>query len=159
MFRVSVSLPKTIAVVRIATACFFLLFGQYKVFSPGFAHGGFQLYLQSFVESGAVSFYQRILADLVLPNAVFFGYLVGIVELGIGICLLLGYWVRPASVVGALHMLSLTLATWWSPGHGLPVWRYFEGELVHLPMLFLFVIFFVADAGEVWGLDGWRRLG
>ncbi len=151
------ALPKTIAAVRIATSVFFLLFGQYKVFGPGFAHGGFQQYLQGFVQNGAVSFYKPILADLVLPHAVFFGYVVGLVELCIGVCLLLGIWVRPASVVGALHMLSLTLATWWEPGYGVPVWRYFGAELDHLPLLLLFIIFFVADAGQEWGLDGRRH--
>lgn len=157
MSRFSPSLPKTIAVVRIVTALFFILFGQYKLFGTGFVHGGFQQYLQGFIENGAVSFYQPILANIVLPNAVFFGYLVGLAEMFIGICLLLGFWVRPASVVGALHMVSLTLATWWSPGPGAPIWRYFTAELVHLPLLLLFVIFFVADAGMVWGLDGRRQ--
>jgi hypothetical protein len=36
------------------------------------------------------------------------------------------------------------------------VWRYFGAELDHLPLLFLFIIFFVADAGKEWGLDGRR---
>jgi thiosulfate dehydrogenase [quinone] large subunit len=151
-------LPKTIAAVRMATAIFFLLFGQYKVFGPGFAHGGFQQYLQGFIQSGAVSFFRLFLADLVLPHAVFFGYMVGAVELFIGLSLLLGLWVRPASVLGALYMLSLTLSTWWEPGHGVPVWRYFGAELDHLPLLFLFIIFFAADAGREWGLDGvWAK--
>jgi uncharacterized membrane protein YphA (DoxX/SURF4 family) len=151
------ALPRTLAVVRIATAFFFLLFGQYKLLGSEFTHGGFQQYLQSYAEGSAVGFYQPILADLILPHAVFFGYLVGIVETFIGICLLLGIWVKPASVLGALHMLSLTLATWWQPGHGLPAWRYFGAELDHLPMLFLFAIFFVGDAGQEWGLDGRLR--
>jgi uncharacterized membrane protein YphA (DoxX/SURF4 family) len=150
-------LPKTIAVVRILTAGFFILFGQYKLFGQQFVHGGFQQYLQSFSESSAVSFYQPILADLVLPHAVFFGYLVGGVEMFIGLCLLFGFWVRVASVLGALHMVSLTLATWWGPGRGAPVWSYFGAELDHLSLLLLFVIFFVADAGQVWGLDGRKR--
>jgi len=144
--------------MRMATAIFFLLFGQYKVFGTGFAHGGFQQYLQGFIQSGAVSFFRLFLADLVLPHAVFFGYMVGVVELFIGLSLLLGLWVRPASVLGALYMLSLTLSTWWEPGHGVPVWRYFGAELDHLPLLFLFIIFFVADAGREWGLDGvWAK--
>jgi thiosulfate dehydrogenase [quinone] large subunit len=157
MPRYSLTLPKTIAIVRMATSIFFLLFGQYKLLGPGFTHGGFQQYLQGFIESGAVGLYRPILADLVLPHAVFFGYLVGIVEFLIGVSLLLGIWVRPASVVGILHMLSLTLATWWGPGHDVPVWRYFGAELDHLPLLFLFVIFFVSDAGQEWGLDGRQR--
>jgi uncharacterized membrane protein YphA (DoxX/SURF4 family) len=158
MLKISGALPKTIAVVRIATSVFFLLFGQYKIFGPEFTHGGFQQYLQSFVQNSAVTFYQPILADLILPHAVFFGYLIGALELFVGVCLLLGIWVRTASVLGALHMVSLTLATWWGPGPGMPVWRYFGAELDHLPLLFLFVIFFVADAGQEWGLDGYRRV-
>ena len=157
MARFPSALPKTIALVRIATSVFFLLFGEYKVFSPGFAHGGFQQYLEGFVQNGAVSFYQPILADLVQPHAVLFAYIVGALEMLIGLALLLGLWVRPASVLGGLHMLSLTLATWWEPGRGIPVWRYFGAELDHLPLLFLFVIFFVADAGQQWGLDGRLR--
>jgi thiosulfate dehydrogenase (quinone) large subunit len=156
MIRFSAALPKTIAGVRIATSVFFILFGQYKVFGPGFTHGGFQQYLRSYVDYSAVTLYKPFLADLVLPHAVFFGYLVGLVELFIGVCLLLGIWVRPASILGALHMVSLTLATWWGPGPGAPVWRYFGAELDHLPLLFLFIIFFVADAGKEWGLDGRR---
>jgi uncharacterized membrane protein YphA (DoxX/SURF4 family) len=151
-------LPRTIAVVRMVTAIFFLLFGQYKVFGHQFVHGGFQQYLQSFSEGSAVSFYQPILSDLILPHAVFFGYLVGAVELFIGVCLLLGFWVRIAAVLGTLHMISLTLATWWGPGHGAPVWSYFGAELDHLPLILLFVIFFVADAGQVWGLDGRHKV-
>lgn len=157
MPKITVSLPKTLAVVRIATSIFFLLFGQYKLFGTSFVNGGFQQYLQDFSQNGAVSWYQPFLADLILPHAVFFGYLVGLIELFIGVCLLLGIWVRPASTLGAWYMFSLTLATWWEPGHGMPIWRYFGAELDHLPMLFLFVIFFVADAGQEWGLDGRLR--
>src|SRR5580693_1560637 len=151
------ALSKTIAVVRMATGVFFILFGEYKLFGPGFAHGGFQEYLHGYIQGSAVSLYRPILADLVLPHAVFLGYMVGAVEMFIGVSLLLGIWVRPASVLGALHMLSLTLATWWDPGHSVPLWRYFGNELDHLPVLFLFIIFFVSDAGRQWGLDGRRQ--
>src|SRR5204862_8010655 len=109
MPRITISLPKTIAVVRILTSVFFLLFGQYKLLGPEVAHGGFQKYLQGFVQEGAVSFYQPLLADLILPHAVFFGYVVGAVEMVIAISLLLGVWARFASALGILHMLSLTL--------------------------------------------------
>ena len=104
-----------------------------------------------------MSFYRPVLTGLVLPHAVVLGYLVGVVEAFIGICLLLGFWVRPASVVGALFMVNLTLATWLGPGHSAPFWRYFGAELDHLPLLLLFIIFFAADAGQAWGLDGRRK--
>lgn len=154
MAQNSASLPKTIAAARIATSIFFILFGEYKLFGSGFAHGGFQQYLEGYIQGGAVAFYRPILANIVLPHATFFGYAVGAVEMFIGLSLLFGLWVRPACILGVLHMLSLTLATWWEPGHSVPVWRYFGAELDHLPLLFLFVIFYVADAGQVWGLDG-----
>jgi len=147
-------LAKTIAVVRMATAVFFLLFGEYKVAGPGFAHGGFQQYLRGYIDGSAIGLYRPVLSHIVLPHAVFLGYVVGLVELFIGISLLLGLFVRAGSVLGILHMISLTAATWWDPGHGVPVWRYFGAELDHLPLLLLFIIFYVADAGRVWGLDG-----
>jgi uncharacterized membrane protein YphA (DoxX/SURF4 family) len=143
--------------VRIATSVFFLLFGEYKLIAPGFAHGVFQTYLQDYIAKSAVGFYRPLLAGVVLPHAVFFGYLVGVVEMFVGICLLLGFWVRPASVVGILFLLNLTLAAWWEPGHGVPLWRYFGARLDTLPLLLLLIIFYAADAGQVWGLDGRRR--
>jgi uncharacterized membrane protein YphA (DoxX/SURF4 family) len=149
-----VGLSNAIALTRIATSTFFILFGQYKLFGTGFAHGGFQQYLEGYIQGGAVEFYRPMLASIVLPHATFFGYAVGAVEMFIGLSLLFGLWVRPACILGALHMLSLTLATWWEPGHNVPVWRYFGAELDHLPLLFLFIIFYVADAGQTWGFDG-----
>jgi uncharacterized membrane protein YphA (DoxX/SURF4 family) len=145
-------------VVRIATSIFFLLFGEYKLAGPAFAHGGFQNYLQAYISNQAVSFYRPFLTGLVWPHAVFFGYLVGVIELFIGICLLLGLWVRPASLLGILFLLNITLAAWWEPGHGVPLWHYFGARLDTLPLLLLLVIFYAADAGRVWGLDG-RKLG
>ena len=156
MYNTSSAL-RTIAAVRIATSVFFLLFGEYKVAGPGFAHGGFQTYLRDYIAGTAVSFYRPLLVHVVQPHAVFFGYLVGVLELCIGISLLLGLWVRPSCVAGIVFLLNLTLASWWDAGHGAPVWRYFGARLDTLPLLLLLVIFFAADAGKVWGLDGKRR--
>jgi uncharacterized membrane protein YphA (DoxX/SURF4 family) len=150
---------KTIALTRIATGLLFLLFGEYKIAGPAFAHGGFQQYLQGYIQTDAVSFYRPFLAHLVLPHAVFFGYVVGILELWIAASLLVGLWVRATSVMGALFMLNLALASWWAPGHGVALWRYFGSELDTIPLLFLFLIFFATDAGKTWGLDGTLRKG
>ena len=152
----SCALLPTIAVVRVATSALFLLFGEYKVAGPGFAHGGFQAYLGDYIANGAVSFYRPVLSGLILPHAVFFGYVVGVVELLVGISLFVGLFVRPACILGMLFLLNMLLATWWEPGHGVPVWRYFGAQLDHLPLLLLLIILFVADAGRVWGLDGRR---
>ena len=153
----SSGLAKTIALVRIATSVFFLSFGEYKVAGPGFSHGGFQAYLQDYIVNSAVSFYRPVLSGLVQPHAVFFGYLVGIVELAIGVSLLGGLWVRPACIVGVLFLMNMALATWWAPGHGVAFWRYLGNELDHFPLLLLLIVCYAADAGRVWGLDGFRR--
>ena len=148
---------KTIAITRIATGFLFLLFGEYKVATPAFAHAGFQQHLQGYIQTEAFSFYRPFLSQVVLPHAIFFGYVVGILELWIAASLLLGLWVRATSVTGALFMLNLVLSTWWAPGHGVPLWRYFGSELDAIPLLFLFLIFFATDAGKTWGLDGALR--
>ncbi|HKW24160.1 MAG TPA: DoxX family protein [Terriglobales bacterium] len=152
------SSSKTVAAVRIATGVFFLFFAEYKLADPAFASTTFpDQWLKQFIAQGAVSFYAAFLQKVVLPHHVFFGYGVGVLELCIGISLVLGLWVRAASVVGVLHMINLTLATWWEPGHNMPKWRYFGNELDHLPLLFLFLIFFSVNAGRAWGLDGVLR--
>jgi uncharacterized membrane protein YphA (DoxX/SURF4 family) len=152
------SLAKAIAVARIATGVLFLLFGEYKVAGPEFAHAGFTQYLQGYIQGAALAFYRPFLTHVVLPHVIFFGYFVGVLELLIGAALVAGLWVRPASVVGAVFLLNLLSATWWEPGHGVGVWRYFGAELDKIPLIFLFLIFYAADAGAVWGVDGlWRR--
>jgi uncharacterized membrane protein YphA (DoxX/SURF4 family) len=152
----SPALPRTLAGVRIAASIFFLLFGEYKLAGPAFAHGGFQTYLQDYIGTSAVNFYRPFLTGVIQPHAVFFGYLVGVIELLVGLSLLLGLWVRPACILGSLFLVNMILCTWWEPGHGVPVWRYFGAELDHIPLLLLLIVFYAADAGQVWGLDGWR---
>lgn len=152
----SSALAPTLAGVRVATSVFFLLFGEYKLAGAAFAHGGFQTYLQDYIANSAASFYRPFLLGVVQPHAVFFGYLVGVIELVVGLSLLLGLCVRPACVLGGLFLVNMILCTWWEPGHGVPVWRYFGAELDHIPLFLLLVVLYAADAGRFWGLDGRR---
>jgi uncharacterized membrane protein YphA (DoxX/SURF4 family) len=145
---------KTIALTRIATGILFLLFGEYKVATPAFAHGDFQKYLQGYIQTEAVSFYRPLLAQVVFPHAVFFAYLVGVFELWIALSLIAGLLVRISSILGALFMVNLALSSWWAAGHGVALWRYFGAELDTIPLFFLFLIFFATDAGKTWGVDG-----
>jgi len=153
------ALSRTIAGVRMATSVFFLLFGEYKVAGPGFAHGGFKLICRTTLRTVWLVSTVRFWRNWFCRTRCFSVYVVGLGELLIGISLLVGLWVRPACVLGILFLLNMLLATWWGPGHGVPVWRYFGAELDHLPLLLLFIIFFTADAGRVWGLDGRRKRG
>jgi uncharacterized membrane protein YphA (DoxX/SURF4 family) len=142
--------------VRMATSVLFLLFGEYQGGRAGLCPWWVSELSARLHREQCGRLLSPGLAELVLPHAVLFGYVVGVVELLIGVSLLIGLWVRPACVLGILFLLNLTLAAWWEPGHGVPVWRYFGARLDTLPLLLLFIIFFAADAGRVWGLDGRR---
>jgi uncharacterized membrane protein YphA (DoxX/SURF4 family) len=139
-----------------ATGLIFFLFGEYKVASPAFAHTGFLQYLQGYIDSSAWRLYVPFL-KFVQAHTIFFGYMAGVTEMLIALSLILGLFVRPMSIVGALYMLNLIAATWWEPGREAPVWRYFGAELDHIPLLFLFLIFYAANAGAFWGLDRLAR--
>ena len=71
--------------------------------------------------------------------------MVGLVETSIGMSLLVGLWVRPASVLGALFQLNLTWPAGGNRamacGSGAPS-GYFGAELDPLPLLLLFIMFF-----------------
>lgn len=159
LMQASPLLLRTVAAVRIAASVFFLLFGEYKLADSAFAHGGFQTYLQDYISNTTVDFYRPFLSGVIQPHAILFGYFVGVLESLVGLSLLIGLWVRPACIVGGLFLINMVLCTWWAPGHGVPVWRYFGNELEHIPLLLLLAVFYAADAGRVWGLDGWRGRG
>jgi len=140
------------ALGRIGVGIMFLFFGEYKIVNGQFAHEGYTKWVSGFVQESAVSFYKPFL-KFTLQHHVLFGYTVGWVELLIGISMVLGFWVRPFAIIAAIFMLQLVLATWNLPA-GTASWRYAANELEHIPMLFLFLIFFVHGAGETLGLDG-----
>ena len=139
------------AVARVAVGIMFLFFAQYKLMHREFAHGGYEKYVTGFVQESSVSFYKPFLRAT-LQHPVASGYAVAVAELLIGLSMVLGFWVRPFSVIGALFMLNLVFSTWVLPG-GTPPWRYLGNQLDNIPLLMLFVLFFVHNAGETLGLD------
>jgi len=138
--------------VRIAVGVMFLFFAQYKLMHSAFAHGGFESWVKPWAEYKSLHFYRPFL-NFTLRHQVFFGYATGVVELLIGLSMLVGWWVRAFSVIGALFMLNLTLATWYTPPQGSPYWMYLGAELDHIPLLLLFILFAAHNAGETLGLD------
>lgn len=140
------------AIARVLVGIMFLFFAQYKLMGKEFAHGGYEHYVTGWVETTAVGFYKPFLRAT-LHHPTVSGYAVGIAELLIGLSMLLGFWVRPFAIVGALFMLNLLLCTWVLPG-GSPPWRYFGNELDNISLLLLFVLFFAHNAGATLGLDG-----
>ena len=139
------------ALARIAVGVMFLFFAQYKLMHKDFAHGGFAGWVQPWADHDAFNFYRPFLR-FTIRHQVFFGYATGVVELLIGLSMVAGFWVRTFSVIGALFMLNLTLATWYLPP-GSPYWQYLGRELDHIPLLLLFIIFAAHNAGDSLGLD------
>ncbi len=145
---------RVLALSRIFVGGMFLLFGEYKVFRPEFAHGGIQYWLAQF---SPFPFYKPFLGHWVAPHPVFWAYVVGWGELAIGLSLLSGWRVRAASLGGLFEMLNLLAATGYSPGPHADLWKYFGANLDHICPALLFLIFLFSRAGETWGLDGWPR--
>ena len=153
---------KAIACARIATGIIFFLFAEYKIVGSEFTPAGFERWVGGWVEQGqVVGFYKPVLVNIALAHPVLCARLVAWGELGIALSLIFGVFVRPAAIGGIILMINFILSTWFGPGHGAPVWQYFGANLDHIPLLFLFVIFYATRAGNVWGFDGrlWQMKG
>ena len=142
-----------LAFLRICVGILFLIFGQYKVFGTQFTlHGGFQFWINKFLEGGAYPFMAPVLRGFVLPHAKAIAFLVAYGELAIGVALLIGVCVRPASAFGLLYMLSLLFSSNY-PGAHAPLWQYFGASLDHSVLALCFVAFLVGDPTAAWSLQ------
>jgi thiosulfate dehydrogenase (quinone) large subunit len=144
---------RALALLRIGVGLFFLIFAQYKILGTQFTlHGGFQFWINKFlIEGGAYPFMEPILRGFVLAHATAIAFLVAYGEFAIGLALVLGVYVRAASVAGFVFMLTLLFASDY-PGAAAPLWQYFGASLSHSVFALCFVTFLVGDAGAVWSL-------
>ena len=146
-----------LAVLRITVGIFFLIFAEYKVFGTEFTlHGGFQFWINKFLEGGVYPFMAPVLRGFVLPHATAFAFLTAYGELAIGIGLVLGVLVRPASVAGLLLMLALLFSSDY-PGANAAFWQYFGFSLSHSVFALGFGAFLVGGADEVWSIKSARN--
>ena len=142
-----------LAALRISLGLLFLIFAQYKVFSTQFTlGGGFQFWINRFVTDGAYPFMLPILQKFVLPYATPIAFLVAYGELAIGLALLTGIMVRPASICGAIYMLALLFSANY-PGPHAAFWQYFGASLEHLVLALCFAAFVLVDSAKVFS---WR---
>lgn len=134
---------RALAVLRILAGAGITAAGLTKLLDPAFLYGGL---LHTLGEYGrAYPFYQDwMLNRYVEWNQTLFAYAVGIGELLVGVCLLLGLLVSLASLGGIFLMINFTLAI----SAGNPV-----SLVVHLVFVSLFVVLGRAAAGLTWGLD------
>jgi thiosulfate dehydrogenase [quinone] large subunit len=143
---------RALAFLRISVGILFLIFGQYKVFATQFTlHGGFQFWINKFLEQGAYPFMIPVLRGLVLPHAMVIAFLVAYGEFAIGLALVFGLMVRPASAFGLLYMLTLLFSSNY-PGPHAPLWQYFGASLDHSVLALCFVSLLVGDSTAAWSL-------
>ena len=155
----AISSTKALTGLRIAVGILFVIFGEYKVFGKQFTlGGGFQYWVNRFLQDGAYPFMVGVLKGFVLPHATFIAFLVAYGELAIGIALVTGIWVRTASVFGAIFMITLIFSANY-PGPDVPLWRYFGASLEHSVFLLCFLTFALSDSAQVASLarNGARR--
>ncbi len=147
----------SLALLRIGVGILFVIFGQYKVFGTTFTlHGGFQFWINKFLERGAYPFMAPILRGFVLPHATSIAFLVAYGELAIGLGLVLGVLVRSASFCGLLLMLTMLFSSDY-PGAGAPFWQYFGASLSHSVFALCFAAFLTGRADSMWSLKGLRK--
>jgi thiosulfate dehydrogenase [quinone] large subunit len=88
-----------------------------------------------------------ILRNFVLPHATPIAFLVAYGELAIGLALLMGVFVRPASIAGLIFMLTLLLSSDY-PGSAAPLWQYFGASLSHSVFALCFLTFLLARSNS-----------
>jgi uncharacterized membrane protein YphA (DoxX/SURF4 family) len=148
---------RALAFLRIAVGIFFLIFGEYKVFGTQFTlHGGFQLWINKFLqEGGAYPFMAPVLRGFVLPHATPIAFVVAYSEFSIGLALLFGILVRPASAGGLIFMLTLLFSSDY-PGSGASFWQYFGASLGHSVFALCFICFLIAGPNIPFSISSLR---
>jgi thiosulfate dehydrogenase (quinone) large subunit len=146
-----------LALLRIGVGLLFLIFGQYKVFGTAFTlHGGFQFWINKFLEGGAYPFMTPVLRGFVLPHATVIAFLVAYGEFAIGLGLTAGVLVRSASFGGLILTLTMLFSSDY-PGAGAPFWQYFGASLSHSVFALCFAAFLLGRADSVWSVAALRK--
>src|SRR5262249_13245727 len=96
-----------------------------------------------------------VLRGFVLPHATAIAFLVAYGELAIGIALVLGTCIRPASAFGALYMLTLLISSNY-PGPHAPLWQYFGASLDHSVLALCFTAFLLGRSDAMWSIGAWQ---
>jgi thiosulfate dehydrogenase (quinone) large subunit len=143
-----------LAWLRIAVGVLFLIFAQYKVLGRQFTlGGGFQFWINRFLEQGTYPFMAPVLRSFVLPHATAIAFLMAYGELAIGVALVTGIAVRLASVCGFIYMLALLLSANYPtpsdyPGGQAAFWQYFGASTDHLVLALCFLTFAFGGADQ-----------
>jgi thiosulfate dehydrogenase [quinone] large subunit len=146
-----------LALLRIGVGIFFLVFGEYKAFGTQFTlHGGFQFWINKFLEGGAYPFMIPVLRGFILRHATTIAFLVAYGEFAIGLALTFGILVRAASLCGLVFILTLLFSSDY-PGAQAPFWQYFGASLSHSVFALCFAGFLIGRADAAWSVKSLRR--
>jgi thiosulfate dehydrogenase [quinone] large subunit len=152
-----VSSKSALTGLRFAVGFLFLIFAEYKVFGTEFTlRGGFQYWINHFLQEGAYPFMVPVLKNFVLPRGELIAFLVAYGELAIGIALVLGIFVRPASICGLVYMLTLLFSANY-PGPRAPFWQYFGASLEHFILALCFATFASVNPNEIASVRAYFR--
>jgi thiosulfate dehydrogenase (quinone) large subunit len=97
-----------------------------------------------------------VLKNFVLLHATPVAFLVAYGELAIGLALVLGILVRPASISGMLYMFTLLFSANY-PGPNAAFWQYFGASLDHLVLALCFASFASTNPQEVLSIRTYLR--
>jgi thiosulfate dehydrogenase (quinone) large subunit len=148
---------RSLTALRISVGCLFLIFAEYKVFGMQFTRGGgFQYWINLFLQGGAYPFMVPVLKNLVLPHATLIAFMVAYGELAIGLALVSGISVRPASLCGMVYMFTLLFSSNY-PGNNAPLWQYFGASLDHSVLALCLGAFALTNPEELWSIHSLRR--
>lgn len=96
-----------------------------------------------------------VLRNFVLPHAAPIAFLVAYGEFAIGLALVLGILVRPASLAGLLYMVTLLFSSDY-PGSHAPPWQYFGASLSHSVFALCFLSFLLGKSETLCSYSAWR---
>ncbi len=108
---------------------------------------GLMDWLQLEVTHAAFPLYGLFVERVVLPNFTLFAWLIFLAELAVGLSLLTGAFTRIGALLGLGMAINLGVGLLEVPGEW--PWSYAMLAMWH-------GLFFVTDAGRVWGVDGMR---
>jgi thiosulfate dehydrogenase (quinone) large subunit len=155
--RMAISSTKALTGLRVAIGILFVIFGEYKVFGVSFTiGGGFQYWINRFLQDSAYPFMVPVLKNFVLPHATPIAFLVAYGELAIGIALVLGILVRLASICGMIYMFTLLLSANY-PGPHAAFWQYFGASLEHLVLALCFASFASTKQEDILSIRSYLR--
>jgi len=135
-----------IGLCRILFGLLWLYCASWKA-PPFFGQGtgtGLWYWVQQAIQYPALAWYGRLLDGVVVPNFFFFGWLLFLLELSVGLSLLVGFFARVSSALGLFMSINLLIALAAYP----PL-----SFATYVMMIMFHLLFITANAGLNWGVD------